>query len=163
MAKMWVKTCIIDSITNPRSGIFYLGEQVDATFKLKKKEKRIPKVCWPWQTVPGKLVTGCPNEPWAGHYSGSFYEILLMLDLTTGTDLTKNYEISNKHDRDVNAAIAAGFLIATGMHSAVEERFVIGDYLVQSITKESCDDATHFIINVIKQFIKTDKRRRRLK
>ena len=149
-----------DKKTNmtPRTGILNLGEDIDKPMKL-KMEKRIPKIGWPWQTVPKKLVEGCPNEPWAGHYSGSLYEILLMLDLTTDTEPIKKIDISTKEgkveikDREVKAAIAAGFLIATGMHSAVEERFVIGEYLGQSITlKASCDDATRYITGVIKPF-----------
>lgn len=127
----------------------------------------LPLITWPMQTVPSILTAFCPDEPWAGHFSGSLYEILLMLDILIGKDPNANIVATDKKEmseRRAIAAIAGGFLVATGMHSSVEVIYVIKNYLGNPVKKEEllsdkvCSGATTFLNDILST--NTDKRKR---
>lgn len=105
----------------PRAGVMDTGAAAD---KQINPTKALIAVGWPWQTVPTKLTEFCKIEPWAGHVSGSFYELEFLLELFSQTpDKDGNFDASKAADKDTrNAAIAWGsaFLIATGMHTSIE-------------------------------------------
>jgi len=159
---------ICEGVKNPttklfpgRSGVFDLGIVADGGV-LPKPNPAIPPLGWPLQTVPMKLYTACPEEPWAGHFSGSLYEILLMLDLLTAQDPTQAATPTNKVDRDAKAAIASAFLVATGMHTAIEEVYVIKEFLSTAIAfdlKVICAaTATKYISELITRHHKMKRR-----
>jgi hypothetical protein len=102
-----------------RSGVLDTGAEVDAT--LKATQNSLPKLGWPWQTVPNKLKKYCSKEPWAGHFSGSFYELAFMLEFFATLD--KNKPKLNSDAKTPAIAWASAFLIATGMHSSIEVAF----------------------------------------
>lgn len=67
----------------PRAGVMDTGLDVDKDLK---PEKALPTISWPWQTVPVDLPDKfCKTEPWAGHVSGSFYELVFMLQVFAQT------------------------------------------------------------------------------
>lgn len=148
-----------EMVLEPRSGILNLGEQADKKIKLTFK-KPIGPISWPWQTVPKKLIDRCGTEPWAGHFSGSLYELILMQELLGRESL--NLEIDNIDDekRKLYFATASSFLIATGMHSASEVNWVGKMYLNQGtkgpkaisydeFMNNYCSSSTEDVSNVI--------------
>lgn len=161
-----------------RAGVLNLGETVDQQItdpSWKRKEKKIvegkekeievtnlpndkiiPKIGWPWQTVPKTLVDYCPDEPWAGHFSGSLYELILMLELfDRRADAIKQSRIPSPEEKKIYAAIASSFLVATGMHSAVEIVYVVKRYLAEPVgenvmdKQKVCQGASRYIVNLI--------------
>ena len=168
-------TCMKDNekLSLTRASIFDKGEAADqlivaeaaknpAKKDLIAKMRKIPKIAWPLQTVPKSIIDKCKDEPFAGHFSGSLYEVLLMLDVLTGANPLP--EAKGTDDRKAKAAIAAAALIATGFHSAVEINFVIRRYLgikeltnpkqiIIDSTDEWCKDASKEIIELIESFI----------
>lgn len=135
-----------------RKGVLNVGDAVDKTLGVKDTDA-LPGIWWPFQTVPKALTDLCPEEPFAGHFSGSLYECLLMLDLLTGSDPTKKADTTLKEDqtdRINKAAICGGFLIATGMHSAAEEVYVLKDYLEGASSDiNDCKGATKYFTDFI--------------
>ena len=107
-----------------RSGVF------DISFDYKNKEKSLGRYSWPWQTVPKKLVDKCPDEPWAGHISGSFYEIVFMQKIFQDKDKT-DFKLQNEKQ----LVVASAFLIAGGYHSAVEVNFMQRRYETMPLLK----------------------------
>jgi hypothetical protein len=104
-----------------RSGVMNTGSEADGT--LKAGPNALPQIGWPWQTVPDKLKKYCDKEPWAGHFSGSFYELVFMLEFfgsIKGKDIPKEID---KKVTDKAIAWSSAFLIATGMHSSIEVAF----------------------------------------
>lgn len=152
-------TC--DGTKDKRQGVLNVGTKVDGELKV-AADKVLPGIWWPFQTVPEALVSLCPEEPWAGHFSGSLYECILMLDLLTGTDPTVKADKTNMTDRVNKGAICAGFLVATGMHSAAEEAYVLKDLLGEQLPaiNDSCKGATDYVVN---NFFKKANRRRLIK
>ena len=130
-----------------------VGEAVDTELNLKANEK-LPLISWPWQTVPKKLVTFCPEEPWAGHFSGSLYELILMIELFDRAD-PKTETQANENKKKIYAGTASAFLVSTGMHSAVELVYVVKNYLGVTINKSDilsesvCKDASKYIAGII--------------
>lgn len=156
--------CVTEGSGFPlRSGVFDLGEKIDK--ELKQKDT-IPAIGWPLQTVKKKLIDTCPQEPWTGHFSGSLYEVMFMLDLLSGDD---HLEFKENEERKAKAAIAAGMLVATGFHSAVEEVFVVKKYLglikpdtrinTETNKDDYCKDATKYMSDLFAQFTKKSKKR----
>jgi len=151
----------------PRYGVLNLGGELDT--------EGVPAaraISWPWQTVPMAFATGCNNEPFAGHLSGSIGELLYIFDLLTWhlsgyeklsdpvyflgnfdgakkTYTNKFYNrVTKKMDamtvsvstdkrndaaRQSKAALASAFLLATGMHSAVEVLYAVDKYLGETV------------------------------
>jgi hypothetical protein len=104
-----------------RSGVMNTGSEADGT--LKAGPNALPQIGWPWQTVPDKLKKYCAIEPWAGHFSGSFYELVFMLEFfgsIKGKDIPKTID---EKVTDKAIAWSSAFLIATGMHSSIEVAF----------------------------------------
>jgi hypothetical protein len=151
-----------------RSGVLDVGETVDTQLgdelnipmnKTKANYAGIGKVSWPWQTVPKKLITFCPDEPWAGHFSGSLYELLLMLEVFDREGNVKAASTPTLNKKKTYAAIASAFLVGTGMHSAVELTYVIKNYLEQPITNildkdKVCTGASKYIADLIDEVSK---------
>lgn len=113
-----------------RFGLMNSGNEVDALIDAKDgkasalpAEKKLPGIGWPWQTIPKNLIDFCPDEPWAGHFSGSLYELILMFELLDRDDPKAKVE-PDSAKKKLFAGIASAFLIATGMHSAVEVVYV---------------------------------------
>jgi len=115
------------------------------------KDKQLPPIGWFWQLVPKKLVDKCADEPWAGHFSGSLYELILMIQ-------TFNKEAKpNSDQKKMYAGIASSFLIATGMHTAVEVVYVVKNYLGTEVKPPSkdklaetvCSGATTYMSGII--------------
>jgi len=156
------------TIFAPRSGVLNMGDAADALLIEVPLTSRFPKIGWPWQTCPSSLLDdrngGCSEEPWAGLYSGSLYEIMLMLDLLSGVSPSEKAQDSNKKHKRAVAATAAGFLIATGMHSAAEEAYVIKQYLGELKPLEtisgSCKGATDYVSALIQEHVATTKKRK---
>jgi hypothetical protein len=98
-----------------RSGVMNTGDKADNELGIKTK---LSKVGWPWQTIAKKLVKYCPNEPWAGHVSGSFNELVFGLHLFS-LPIGGEYKEEEKN-KELAIAWASAFLIGTGMHSAIE-------------------------------------------
>lgn len=140
-----------------RQGVLNVGAKVDG--ELKVGDKALQGIWWPFQTVPDELVKKCPEEPWAGHFSGSLYECILVLDLLTDTDPTVKYSETNKVDRINKGAICAAFLVAAGMHSAAEEVYVLKELLGETLPaiNDSCKGATAYLVNNVLK--KTSRRR----
>lgn len=126
-----------DKLTPVRSGLFDLGAEVDAAMKIDEKIK-IPFIQWPLQTVPKKLIDSCKDEAWAGHFSGSAYELLHIFDVLTKKDSTAEVKAGDD-DRRTKAALASAFLIATGFHSAVEINYSMQNYYNGKIFKSISD------------------------
>lgn len=154
------KTC---TASGKRSGVMDVGTIVDETIKVNNvivsnlnKASQLPGVSWPWQTVRKSLIDFCPKEPWAGHFSGSLYELILMLEIFDRESPTADTEPSSDKKKTYSA-IASAFLIATGMHSAVEVVYVDKLYTgAASLTPdkilnnvEVCKDATIFVSSLI--------------
>lgn len=119
----------IKPIFDSRAGVLNFGEKIDTNIGVADSLK-IGKISWPWQTVPKSLVDACPDEPWAGHYSGSLYELILMLEIFDRNPSSVKTPVPlSLEKKKTYAAIAASFLVATGMHSAVELTYVIKNYL----------------------------------
>lgn len=105
-----------------RAGVMDTGE--DADKKLNPKTK-LPTIGWPWQTIPVALTNFCKDEPWAGHVSGSFYELVFLCQIFAQTPdasgmFDANLADSKDKNRDGCIAWGSAFLIATGMHSSIE-------------------------------------------
>lgn len=141
-----------------RAGVLNVGEQADKDLKF-SGDAQLPKIGWPWQTVNKKLITFCENEPWAGHYSGSLYELILMLELFNRDKMDTAITPDN-NKKKLFAGISAAFLVATGMHSAVEVNYVVQKYLSGDATEkridltkdqntDACKDATKKISELI--------------
>lgn len=67
-----------------RSGVFDCNKdkKIDKELGFKDDSKElIPPTKWPYQTVEKATIDKCAKEPWAGHYSGSINEVLMVLDL----------------------------------------------------------------------------------
>lgn len=124
------KICAVgkDKITptvTPRVGVMDTGADAD---KQIKPAKPLMAIGWQWQTVPTKLTDFCKIEPWAGHVSGSFYELEFMLELFSQNPVGGKFDAlkavdkdsKDKDTRDAAIAWASAFLIATGMHSSIE-------------------------------------------
>ncbi len=120
-------------------------------------DKKLPELGWPWQTVPKKFIEEhCATEPWAGHFSGSLYELILMLELFDRADPKKDdSEKLPKEKKNLYAGVASSFLIGTGMHSAVEVVYVDKLYTgtslkpEQVLNKEVLSDATKVVAGII--------------
>lgn len=137
---------------DPRSGILNVGEEVDQELNVDEKE-RIPPISWPWQTVPKKVVDACGDEPWAGHYSGSYYELITMQEIFARVNPKEEVVLTNEN-KELFASVGASFLIGTGMHSAVEVYFVTDLYLNGNVYplenyEQICTGATKFMENLI--------------
>lgn len=146
-----------------RTGLFNMGREADALITVGsekasklKDEKKLPAIGWPWQTIIKRLIDFCPNEPWAGHFSGSLYELILMLELFDRTDPKSTTEPSLEK-KNIYAGIASAFLLATGMHSAVEVVYVdklytgLAQLTADKILSSSvCSDATKVVTKIIK-------------
>lgn len=119
-----------------RGGILNIGQDVDEEINKKYKIGKglIPKLNWPWQTVPQLRVENCNDEPWSGHLSGSIPGLLYAFDILSEDDpllyiTEKNLKKRAKDERIVKAALAAAFFIATGYHSAIELEITIRAYI----------------------------------
>lgn len=139
---------------DPRAGILNVGEEVDRNLNISDNE-RIPPISWPWQTVPKKVIDKCGDEPWAGHYSGSYYELVTMQELFARENPKEEVEL-NQENKELFASVGASFLIGTGMHSAVEVYFVTDLYLNDTVYplevyEENCSYATEFMSNLISE------------
>jgi len=140
-----------------RSGLLNKGDNITSSYKAN----------WPWQKIP-KEYFNCA-EPWAGHYSGSILEVLLMLDIVSQTvdnddtmtphepfatfDVNKKpkepADLKKKFDhkgQKCKAALAGAFLISIGYHSAIEIKPTIWAFLGKKMPKilsrfepENCD------------------------
>jgi len=138
----------------PRAGVLNVGAAVDTKLNI-PAEKKLPLIGWPWQTVPKSLVDFCPDEPWAGHFSGSLYELILMLDLfDRKADAIKVTSRPTLEQKKIYAAIASSFLVATGMHSAVELVYVVKNYLGEPVPNimdkpKVCQGASKYIADLI--------------
>jgi len=133
--------------TTPRSGLltkkvevtitdFTLGENPeDPEQSVSKVDDTPMQASWPYQTVPMAFLEDgvCGNEPWAGYFSGTVGEIILMGEWTQNQTVKQTLlppvTDADKHNRRCNAALGASFLIDLGMHSAVEVRPAIKRYL----------------------------------
>ena len=163
----------------PRSGVMDTGDEADN--KLNATTYKIPGIGWPWQTIPKKLPEFCKDEPWAGHFSGSLYELILMLqtfvyDPVNGKwDAQRDVETEKK---EIAAALSSAFLIGLGMHTAVEVALPVKRYLGVTIpnidiTKDSktvvdlkgkiCAGATDYISNLMSKYAKPLPKKRKLK
>jgi len=137
----------------PRAGVLGVGEVVDIEEKI-QTQNRLPLIGWPWQTVPKKLIDFCPDEPWAGHFSGSLYELILMLELFNRSS-PKVDETPDLDIKKLYAGTSSAFLVSTGMHSAVELVYVVKNYLGTNINKSKimtadvCTNATTYISSLI--------------
>jgi hypothetical protein len=150
-------------ILEPRAGVLNVGAEVDTELKI-TAEKKLPHIGWPWQTVPKTLVDYCPDEPWAGHFSGSLYELIFMLELFDKREPNiqnlKNLS-TPKVKKKIYAAIASSFLVATGMHSAVEIVYVVKKYLDEDVGTDVmnydkvCKGASKYIADLINGVMET--------
>ena len=159
------KTCGDNAKTNltPRKGIMDLGAAMDEANHI--TEHTLPALAWPWQTVPEKLPKYCPDEPWAGHFSGSLYELILMLELFDRAN-PSTPEVASPEKKKIYAGLASSFLVSTGMHTAVELNYVVKNYLGTPIAKEdllkkdkNCDGATEYIKKIIDDISAAGKKR----
>lgn len=152
-----------------RGGVMGTGDEADKALAT-KKSLVIPKVGWPWQTVPKKLIDYCKDEPWAGHYSGSFYELFLMFEVfsRSATERKTNAPLGDKEKKKLYAGTAAAFLLATGMHTAVEVNYVLQQYLANPTkfdkedlksTKVCTHNATTAVSTIIGGITATKKRK----
>jgi hypothetical protein len=126
---------------DPRSGVMDTGAQADSA--LKAGQNALPKISWPWQTADKKLITFCSKEPWAGHFSGSFYELVSILELFGSYEGKPNFDVKWKPTEDVTdkaIAWASAFLIATGMHSSIEVAFPAMKMKKGSLNKIALDN-----------------------
>jgi len=159
---------------DPRGGVFEcnIEHQIDIALGIKKEnveKDAIPLVKWPWQTVSKAVMDSCPAEPWAGHYSGSVVEILMIFDLFNYISKADSHDAHplasydytqadfpvkpvydskrmNSASRRARAALASAYLISNGMHSANEVAFSVKLYLglIQKNSKDrkaKCDTA----------------------
>lgn len=163
-----------------RAGVMDTGAAADTA--LSRTSDKIPSVGWPWQTVPKKLPEFCKDEPWAGHFSGSLYELIEMLQIFAFDPNSKGkwdakHEIDTEK-KEICASLASGFLISLGMHSAIEVAVPVKNYLGASIPKIDLEDSTKkaalkakicatgensstdFISNLMIKYTKTSKKRK---
>lgn len=119
-----------------RGGILNIAEEIDVEINKKYKIEKglIPKLNWPWQTVPALRIENCNDEPWSGHLSGSIPGLLYALDILSEDDpllyiTEKNLKKRAKDERIVKAALGAAFFIATGYHSAIELEITVRAYI----------------------------------
>lgn len=146
----------------PRTGVLNVGKTVDLVIaKGKKPEELLPSIGWPWQTLPKEVIATCPTEPWAGHVSGSFYELAFMLELLDREKPATPVAVS-ADKKKLYCRIAASFLIATGMHTAYEvrypmEKYISGDLSVKVLGLDDlknpklCKGATEYVVGEINQ------------
>ena len=153
------KTC---TASGKRSGVMNVGGNVDNTIDVGSKPAssldsaaKLPEIKWPWQTVKKSLIDFCPKEPWAGHFSATLTEIILMLELFD-RDLKSTTTEPTSEKKKTFAAIGSAFLVATGMHSAVEVIYVDKLYTEEAsltpdkiLTKDVCNDATKWVSELI--------------
>lgn len=139
----------------PRSGVFDLNKSdaIDSTLGI--TENKIPPTRWPYQKMPEGVMTACA-EPWAGHYSGSVLEIMMVFDWLTFVSsndanlahplLSFNYDYKDlkrpttmpqldDEKRKARAILSAAFLVGGGYHTANEVYYSIKKYLGDSTVK----------------------------
>lgn len=160
-----------------RKGIFNLGDKADREAGI---EHGLANTSWPWQAVPKTLMDNCNNEPFAGHFSGSIVELLMVLDLLTwdteeeedasfsSPDVWLNESTENirrrlsSPSRKAKAALASAVLVGLGFHSCVEISPTVRNYLGDYIDKERPNkdnvckpgqNQTKYITDLMKLFI----------
>jgi hypothetical protein len=156
-----------------RVGIMNLGAEMDTSNQV--TEHALPGISWPLQTVPKKLVNYCPDEPWAGHFSGSLYELIFMLELfDRPADKLKEPATLTPEKKKIYAGLASSFLIALGMHTAVELNYVVKNYLGDGPDKvvnktelldkvKNCDNVSQDFKTLIEQISAPGKKKRNQK
>ena len=75
-----------DVKTEPaRSGVFNVNvdKSIDTELGITDEKELIPATKWPYQTLLPSTMDSCKEEPWAGHYSGSINEVLMIFDWLT--------------------------------------------------------------------------------
>lgn len=155
----------LDLKTLPRNGVLNVGKTVDLVIaKGKKPEQLLPSIGWQWQTLPKEVIDSCPTEPWAGHVSGSFYELAFMFELLERENPTDT-ALPTTEKKKLYCRVAASFLIATGMHTALEvrhpmEKYIKGDIEIKKIGLDEikadpiCKGATDYVVGEINELIK---------
>jgi hypothetical protein len=159
-------------ILTPRSAVFNRYEAIQNSMAA---DAKLTPTAWPWQTVPTAFIQSCNDEPWAGHVSGSVGELMFVLHLFTEPTTSYGaypYTAENNENRKLRAALAATFLLATGMHTALEVAYpvkmFVGDALKLDTTTNanavkdaicaSGQDPTTYVTNLINSFVDKTKK-----
>jgi hypothetical protein len=157
----------------PRSAVFNRTVEVEAGFN---PDAKLTLTSWPMQTVASAFLENCNDEPWAGHISGSIGEIMFVLQLFTEPieSIGKYpYPNDNNENRKLRAALASTFLLATGMHTALEVSYPVKMFIgeaakldtkkqneenaVKDAICKKGEDPTTYVTNLIKRYVDTSK------